>query len=161
MDAQKLKAKRAERRKRRVRRAIRGTATKPRLSVYRSNFHIYAQLIDDDAQVTLAAASTNDKGAKVTKGGNIAAATAVGKALAEKAKEKGISEAAFDRGNFRFHGRVKALARAATQAGLKCTGLEDAAPKAGKPAPADAKKEGGKKDAAKKEGGKKEKEAKA
>lgn len=163
MDAQKLKAKRSLRRKRRVRRAIRGTASKPRLSVYRSNFHIYAQLIDDDAQVTLAAASTNDKGAKVAKGGNIAAATAVGQKIAEAAKAKGITEAAFDRGPNRFHGRVKALARAATQAGLKCTGLEDAAPKAGKPAPADAKKDGSKKEPkeAKKEGGKKEKEAKA
>jgi large subunit ribosomal protein L18 len=162
MDAQKLKVKRAVRRKRRVRKGIRGTAAKPRLSVYRSNFHIYAQLIDDEAQTTLVAASTNDKGAKVAKGGNIAAATAVGKALAEKAKAKGITEAAFDRGNFRFHGRVKALARAATDAGLKCTGPADT-PKANKPAPAEApKKEGGKKDApAKKEGGKKEKEAKA
>lgn len=154
MDAQKLKAKRALRRKRRVRKGIRGTAAKPRLSVYRSNFHIYAQLIDDDAQATLAAASTGGKGAKVAKGGNIAAAKLVGQAIAEAAKAKGITEAAFDRGHFRFHGRVKALARAATEAGLKCTGLEDAAPKAGKPAPADAKKDGGKKEA-KKDGGKK------
>jgi large subunit ribosomal protein L18 len=166
MDAQKLKAKRAYRRKRRVRKAIRGTAAKPRLSVFRSNFHIYAQLIDDDAQVTLAAASTGTKGAKVEKGGNITAAKAVGKALAEAAKAKGIAEAAFDRGNYRFHGRVKALARAATEAGLKCTGLQDDAPKANKPAPTDAKKdakkEGGKKEGGKKEGGeKKEKEAKA
>ncbi len=65
MDAQKLKVKRSLRRQRRVRKGIRGTAAKPRLSVYRSNFHIYAQLIDDDAQVTLAAASTGSKGAKV------------------------------------------------------------------------------------------------
>jgi large subunit ribosomal protein L18 len=155
MDAQKLKAKRSLRRQRRVRKNIRGTAAKPRLSVYRSNFHIYAQLIDDDAQVTLAAASTGSKGAKVAKGGNIAAAKLVGKAIADAAKAKGITEAAFDRGHFRFHGRVKALARAATEAGLKCTGLEEAAPKAGKPAPADAKKDGGKKDA-KKDGGKKD-----
>jgi large subunit ribosomal protein L18 len=156
MDAQKLKQKRAVRRKRRVRKAIRGTAALPRLSVFRSNFHIYAQLIDDDAQVTLAAAGTNDKGAKVAKSGNIAAALAVGKAIAEKAKAKGITEAAFDRGPFRFHGRVKAVARAATDNGLKCTGPEEApkAPKEAKP-PADAKKEGG----AKKE--KKEKKAEA
>ncbi len=132
MDAQKLKAKRSWRRKQRVRRTIKGTAAKPRLSVFRSNFHIYAQLIDDDAQVTLASASTLDKGGKVEKGGNIQAATIVGKALAEKAKEKGITEAAFDRGNFRFHGRVKALARAATEAGLKCTSLVEAEPKAPK-----------------------------
>ena len=144
MDAQKLKQKRGVRRKRRVRKSIHGTATKPRLSVFRSNFHIYAQLIDDDAQVTLAAASTSAKGAKVAKGWNIAAALAVGKALAEKAKEKGIAEAAFDRGPFRFHGRVKAVARAATDNGLKCTGAEEA-PKPAKEAkpPADAKKDGG------------------
>ena len=162
MDAQKLKAKRALRRKRRVRRNIRGTATKPRLSVFRSNHHIYAQLIDDDAQVTLAAASSNTKGAKVDKGGNIAGATAVGQKIAEAAKAKGIREAAFDRGNYRFHGRVKALARAATQAGLKCTGLEEAAPKAGKPAPTEGKKDGGKKEPKKDKGeGKKPAEAKA
>ena len=147
MDAQKLKQKRGVRRKRRVRKSIRGTASKPRLSVFRSNFHIYAQLIDDDAQVTLAAASTGTKGAKVAKGWNIAAALAVGKAIAEQAKAKGITEAAFDRGPFRFHGRVKAVARAATDNGLKCTGPEEApkAPKETKP-PADAKKEGGKKE---------------
>lgn len=146
MDAQKLKAKRGLRRKRRVRKSIRGTASKPRLSVFRSNFHIYAQLIDDDAQVTLAAASTNEKGAKITKGGNIAAALAVGKAIAEKAKAKGISEAAFDRGPFRFHGRVQAVARAATDNGLKCTGPAEAPkPKDDKP-PADAKKDAPKKD---------------
>jgi len=147
MDAQKLKQKRGVRRKRRVRKSIRGTASKPRLSVFRSNFHIYAQLIDDDAQVTLAAASTGTKGAKVAKGWNIAAALAVGKAIAEQAKAKGITEAAFDRGPFRFHGRVKAVARAATDNGLKCTGPEEApkAPKETKPQ-ADAKKEGGKKE---------------
>ena len=156
MDAQKLKQKRGERRKRRVRKGIRGTAIKPRLSVFRSNFHIYAQLIDDEAQVTLAAASTSTKGAKVAKGWNIAAALVVGKALAEQAKAKGISEAAFDRGPFRFHGRVKAVARAATDNGLKCTGAEEA-PKPAKETkpPADAKKDGG----AKKE--KKEKKAEA
>jgi len=139
MDIQKLKAKRSVRRKHRVRRAIRGTAAKPRLSVFRSNFHIYAQLIDDDAQVTLASASTGDKGAKVAKGWNILAAKQVGEALAKKAKEKGITEAAFDRGAFRFHGRVKALARAATDAGLKCTGPEIIPVKKEEAAPAEAK----------------------
>lgn len=155
MDAQKLKQKRGERRKRRVRKSIRGTAAKPRLSVFRSNFHIYAQLIDDDAQVTLAAASTTTKGAKIAKGWNIAAAIAVGKALAEQAKAKGITEAAFDRGPFRFHGRVKAVARAATDSGLKCTGPDEGpkAPKDAKP-PVDAKKDAGKKE-------KKEKKAEA
>jgi large subunit ribosomal protein L18 len=125
MDAQKIKAKRAHRRKYRVRRTIKGTATKPRLSVHRSNFHIYAQLIDDDKSVTIASASSNDKGDTVSYGGNIAAAKIVGAKLAEKAKAIGITEAAFDRGAFRFHGRVKALARAATEAGLKCTSLEE------------------------------------
>jgi large subunit ribosomal protein L18 len=136
MDAQQLKAKRNVRRKHRVRRLINGTATKPRLSVFRSNFQIYAQLIDDVAQVTLASASSLDKGAKIAKGGNIAAATEVGKRIAEKAKGLGITQAAFDRGSFRFHGRVKALARAATEAGLVCTGLEDV--KKVKAAPAEA-----------------------
>ena len=106
------------RRHRRVRKKVKGTAERPRLSVYRSNLHIYAQLIDDDAQVTLAAASSNDKDADVKYGGNVAAASAVGKNLAAKAKAKGITQAAFDRGHYRFHGRVKALARAATEAGV-------------------------------------------
>lgn len=125
MDAQKLKARRAVRRSYRVRKAIHGTASFPRLSVHRTNHHIYAQLIDDDAQVTLVAASSNDKGTDLKTGGNVVGAIAVGKMLAEKAKAKGITAAMFDRGQFRFHGRVKALARAATEAGLVCTGLED------------------------------------
>jgi large subunit ribosomal protein L18 len=157
MDAQKLKHRRAERRKHRVRRAIRGTAVRPRLSVFRSNFHIYAQLIDDDAQVTLAAASSNDKGADVKYGGNVAAAITVGKKLAEKARAKGITQAAFDRGHYRFHGRVKALARAATEAGLVCTGLKDEPKKAPKEAAAPAKSEKQKGGGEKKEGKKPEK----
>lgn len=153
MDAQKLKAKRATRRKFRVRKAISGTASKPRLSVFRSNLHIYAQLIDDAAQKTVVSASSNDKDATVEYGGNVKAAEAVGKALAAKAVAKGITQAAFDRGPFRFHGRIKALARAATQAGLVCTGLTDE-PKKHKEAPeVPAKKEkapkGEKKEAAK------------
>lgn len=155
MDAQKAKARRAERRKFRVRKRIHGTAVKPRLTVHRSNFHIYAQLIDDDAHATVAAASSTDKDAAVEYGGNVKAAAAVGAKLAEKAKAKGITAAAFDRGHYRFHGRVKALARAATAAGLVCTGLEDAPKKAkDKEAPAAklekaAKGEGKKKEAAK------------
>ena len=94
MDAQKAKAKRAQRRRFRVRKSIHGTPAKPRLSVYRSNFHIYAQLIDDENQVTLVAASSNDKGAKLPYGGNIKAATEVGTRLATRAKEKGITAAA-------------------------------------------------------------------
>lgn len=135
MDAQKRNTLRSERRKFRVRRTIHGTATKPRLSVYRTNLHIYAQLIDDDAQVTLASASSNEKGSGDTYGGNVAAAKIIGTKIAEKAKEKGISLAIFDRGHYRFHGRVKALARAATEAGLVCTGLVDE-PKKVKAAPA-------------------------
>ena len=150
MDANKLKAIQGQRRKYRVRRAIRGTASKPRLSVFRSNLHIYAQLIDDENMVTVAAASSGDKGDKVTKGGNVAAAVVVGKKLAEKAKAKGISQAAFDRGNYRFHGRVKALARAATEAGLVCTGLTEAAPKAAKDAATAAPKKEKKADKAEK-----------
>ena len=119
MDAQKLKHRRAERRRYRVRRAIRGTAERPRLSVHRSNLHIYAQLIDDDAQVTLAAASSNDKDADVTYGGNIAAATAVGRLVAERAKAAGVEKVVFDRGGFGYHGRVAALADAAREAGLE------------------------------------------
>ena len=154
MDAQKLKARRAVRRKYRVRKGIRGTATMPRLSVYRSNFHIYAQLIDDDAQKTVASASSNDKDSAIEYGGNVKAATAVGTKLAAAAKAKGITAAAFDRGHYRFHGRVKALARAATAAGLVCTGLEDKAKKVAKDKEAPAKaekapKEGKKKEAAK------------
>ena len=153
MDAQKLKHKRAQRRKYRVRKAIRGSAQKPRLSVFRSNFHIYAQLIDDDAQVTLAAASSNEKGSDVKYGGNVAAAKLVGAKLAELAKAKGITQAAFDRGHYRFHGRVKALARAATEAGLVCTGLKDEPKKAPKEAaapPAKGEKKGGEKKEGKK-----------
>lgn len=159
MDAQKAKAKRAQRRRFRVRKSIHGTPAHPRLSVYRSNFHIYAQLIDDDNEVTLASASSNEKGTDISYGGNVAAAKLVGKKLAEKAKAIGVTSAAFDRGHYRFHGRVKALARAATEAGLVCTGLTDepkkhkAAPEA--PAKGEKKKGGGDKGGEKKPGGEK------
>src|SRR6476620_6097493 len=121
MDAQKLKAKRAERRRFRVRKAIYGTPQKPRLSVFRSNLHIYAQLIDDLNGVTLAASTSSGKEAGLKHGGDVKAATEVGRKLAEAAKAKGIAAAVFDRGPYRFHGRVAALARAATQGGLVCT----------------------------------------
>jgi large subunit ribosomal protein L18 len=140
MDAQKLKAQRAERRRYRVRKALYGTPTKPRLSVFRSNLHIYAQLIDDLNGVTLAAAGSSGKATGLKHGGNVSAAAEVGKKLAEKAKEKGITVAAFDRGSYRFHGRVAALARAASQAGLVCTSLEAPAPKEKPAAPAAAEK---------------------
>src|SRR5437868_5661147 len=167
MDAQKAKAARSRRRRFRVRKSIHGTPDKPRLSVYRSNFHIYAQLIDDDNEVTLASASSNEKGSDVAYGGNVKAALVVGRKLAEKAKVIGVTAAAFDRGHYRFHGRVKALARAATEAGLVCTGLTDepkkhkAAPEA--PAKAEKKKGGGEKGGGEKKpaGEKKEKAEKA
>jgi large subunit ribosomal protein L18 len=120
MDHQKAKRKRQLRRRRHVRRNILGTAERPRLSVFRSSKHIYAQLIDDLQGVTLAAAnSRNDLGTKLPNGGNVKAATLVGQKLAEAAKTKGIEKAAFDRGHYRYHGRVKALADAARKGGLQ------------------------------------------
>jgi large subunit ribosomal protein L18 len=124
MDAQKSKAKRAERRRFRVRKALYGTPAMPRLSVFRSSLHIYAQLVDDLNGVTLAAATSAGKASGLKHGGNKAAATVVGKKIAEAAKAKGITKAAFDRGSYRFHGRIEALAVAATEAGLVCTDLE-------------------------------------
>ena len=119
MDAQKLKHHRAIRRTRRVRAKITGTAERPRLSVFRSSKHIYAQLIDDMSGVTIASASSMAKGAKVKYGGNVKAAADVGEKLAAAAKAKGIQHAAFDRGHYRYHGRVKALADAARKGGLQ------------------------------------------
>ena len=102
----------------RVRNHLAGTAQRPRLNVFRSLAHIYAQVIDDDNGITLAAASSLDKDFKGN-GGNIAAAKAVGAAIAKKALDKGISEVVFDRGGYIYHGRVKALAEAAREGGLK------------------------------------------
>ncbi len=109
-----------DRRRRRVRTALRSRASgKPRLSVHRSGRHIYAQVIDDMAGTTLAAASTLDKGLKGKTGATREGAAAVGKALAERAKKAGVSSVVFDRGGFLFHGRVKALADAAREGGLE------------------------------------------
>ena len=104
----------------RVRLKISGDATCPRLAVYRSTKHIYAQLIDDVNKVTLCSASSIDKDLrdKLAHGGNIDAAKAVGEAIAKKAKASGIEECVFDRGGFLYHGRVSALADAARAAGL-------------------------------------------
>ena len=102
----------------RIRRKLAGTAERPRLAVFRSVAHIYVQIIDDAAGTTLVSASSVDKGAK-TNGGNVAAAKAIGKLIAQKAKEKGISQVVFDRGGFVYHGRIKALADAAREAGLE------------------------------------------
>jgi large subunit ribosomal protein L18 len=121
MDAQKLKRRRQLRRRRHVRKHVRGTSERPRLTVFRSSKHIYAQLVNDLDGVTVAEASTRGKDVKgsLKYGGNKAAATAVGKKLAETAKAQGITRAAFDRGHYRYHGRIKALADGAREAGLQ------------------------------------------
>lgn len=103
-------------RHRRVRVHVAGTPERPRLAVFRSLNHLYAQLIDDAASRTLAAASTVDL---KTKGNGMAEAAKVGKAIAEKAKAAGVSSVVFDRGGFLYHGRIKALADAAREAGLE------------------------------------------
>jgi len=105
----------------RIRKNLEGSTSRPRLAVFRSNKHIYAQVIDDSKGATLTAASTLDVDTKkdVKHGGNIAAAKAVGKLVAQRAKEKGIENVLFDRGGYLYHGRVKALAEAAREAGLK------------------------------------------
>ena len=108
-----------DRRRRRVRTALRARgAVKPRLSVHRSGRHIYAQVIDDAAGKTVAAASTLDKDIRGKTGATKDGAAAVGKAVAERAKKAGVSQVVFDRGGFLFHGRVKALADAAREGGL-------------------------------------------
>ncbi|MGH9394838.1 MAG: 50S ribosomal protein L18 [Terriglobales bacterium] len=112
---------RRQRRQSRARRRMQGTAATPRLNVFRSLNHIYAQLIDDTAGVTLAAASSRVSGkqAKQAKGGDLAAAKAVGHAIAAAAKQKGLAAVVFDRAGYPYHGRVQALAEAAREAGLK------------------------------------------
>ena len=120
MRTQKLVNKQRWRRTNRVRKKIRGTAEIPRLSVRRSNKHLYCQLIDDDAGKTIASASTRDKTlvSQIGYGGNCEAAKIIGTAIAERAKEAGVSVVKFDRGPYRFHGRVAELANAAREAGL-------------------------------------------
>jgi large subunit ribosomal protein L18 len=105
----------------RVRKKVSGTAARPRLAVFRSNKHVIAQVIDDTTGRTLAAASTVEKGLRASLGhtGNTEAATAVGRAVAERAKDAGITRVVFDRGGFQYHGRVAAVADAARQAGLE------------------------------------------
>lgn len=104
----------------RVRAKVAGTAERPRLNVFRSLNHIYAQVIDDASATTLASASTIvKKGVDKKTGGNIAAASDVGKLIAERAKDKGVTRVVFDRGGYLYHGRIKALADAAREAGLE------------------------------------------
>ena len=109
------------RRKRRIRGKIRGTQIRPRLVVFRSSRHIYAQVINDDLGTVLASASTVDSGlkGKLKGSGNVKAAEEVGKLIAERAAQKKIETVTFDRGGFRYHGRVKALAEAAREGGLR------------------------------------------
>ena len=102
----------------RMRNHLAGTAQRPRLAVFRSNNHMYAQIIDDTVGNTLCSASTLDKDMKLEKTNNVEAAAAVGTAVAKKALEKGITTVVFDRGGFKYDGKVKALADAAREAGL-------------------------------------------
>jgi len=102
----------------RIRRKVSGSAERPRLTIYRSLNHIYAQIIDDEQGRTIAAASTTEKDLRGATGGNIDAAVRVGRAIAERALSNGIESVVFDRGGYRYHGRVKALADAAREAGL-------------------------------------------
>jgi large subunit ribosomal protein L18 len=121
-DKNKLKAARHERRQFRTRKSIFGDPERPRLSVFRSDKHIYAQIIDDYAGKTLASVASTSaevRGADLKNGGNIAAAKVIGKAIAAKAKELGITKVAFDRSGRKYHGRVKALADAAREGGLQ------------------------------------------
>ena len=111
------RAARRDRRRRRVRKKITGTAARPRLAVHRSNRHISAQLIDDDAGRTLAAASSREAG--VSGGSNIASAGEIGRLIAERARAAGTTTVTFDRGGNRYHGRVAALADAAREGGLE------------------------------------------
>jgi large subunit ribosomal protein L18 len=102
----------------RIRRKVSGSGARPRLAIYRSLNHIYAQIIDDEHGRTIASASTTEKDLRGATGGNVEAAERVGRAIAERALSKGVESVVFDRGGYRYHGRVKALADAARAAGL-------------------------------------------
>jgi large subunit ribosomal protein L18 len=102
----------------RIRQRLSGTQERPRLAVFRSLNHIYAQVIDDQQGLTVAAAASTEKDLR-GKGGNVEGAKVIGKKVAERAKEKGITKVVFDRGGYLYHGRVKALAEAAREAGLE------------------------------------------
>jgi large subunit ribosomal protein L18 len=103
----------------RIRNKIAGTTERPRLAIFRSMNHIYAQVIDDTKGVTLVSASSTEPGLRGRSGGNIEAAKEIGKLIAERAKEKGINRVVFDRGGYIYHGRVRNLAEAAREAGLE------------------------------------------
>jgi large subunit ribosomal protein L18 len=103
----------------RIRKRLRGASERPRLNIFRSLKHIYAQIIDDRSGRTLCSASSAEKGCGIPSGGNVAGAKEVGKRIAQRAKEAGISKVVFDRGGYLYHGRVKALAEAAREGGLE------------------------------------------
>jgi large subunit ribosomal protein L18 len=103
----------------RVRKKIEGTTERPRLNIFRSSKHMYAQIIDDILGVTIASASTAEKTAGIENGGNVEAAKQVGALIAQRAKEKGVEKVVFDRSGYLYHGRVQALADAAREAGLE------------------------------------------
>jgi large subunit ribosomal protein L18 len=125
---------------RRIRRKVRGTSERPRLAVYRSLNHIYAQVIDDEKAQTIAAASTTEKTLAAKTGGNIEAAKRVGQAIAERTLAAGISRVVFDRGGYLYHGRVRALTDAARAAGLnKDEVVETEAVSGEEPSPEEAK----------------------
>jgi large subunit ribosomal protein L18 len=109
---------------RRIRRKVKGSGERPRLAVYRSLNHIYAQVVDDQLGKTIVSASTTEKDLRGTTGGNLDAARRIGKAIAERALEKGIESVVFDRGGYLYHGRIKALTDAAREAGLNKNELE-------------------------------------
>lgn len=120
MNKNKQKNVRRGRRRVGIRKRISGTPTRPRLAIYRSLNHVYAQVIDDLAGTTLVSASSRDKDAKISgTSGNVKAAESVGSLLAERAKAAGITQVVFDRGGFKFHGRIKAFADAARKGGLE------------------------------------------
>ena len=114
-----LKTGRRARRKKSIRRTVFGVPARPRLTVFRSAKHIYAQVIDDLTGRTVVSASTNEKGVKVANGGNRDAAASVGKTLAGRAREEGINAVVFDRNGYQYHGRIRALAEACREGGLK------------------------------------------
>ena len=116
MSLQATTARRRQNRAFRVRKRVRGTAERPRITVHRTNLHLYAQMVDDVTGKTLCAAST--KGLELPYGGNVAGAKKVAEALAAKAKSLGIAKACFDRGSYKYHGRVKAVAETLRAAGL-------------------------------------------
>jgi large subunit ribosomal protein L18 len=109
---------------RRIRRKVKGSSERPRLAVYRSLNHIYAQVVDDQLGKTIVSASTTEKDLRGTTGGNLEAARLIGKTIAERALEKGIESVVFDRGGYLYHGRIKALTDAAREAGLNKNELE-------------------------------------